>query len=270
MPVGFWARGWRTTASGARAQRGTKRAGPDPGLVHLDGHDLGAQRLDEVVEGREAGGLERDPVAEVDALLEHARDPVGGAVDDGDHLGRVGPGRLEHRAQLGQHGLVLVDAGARRGPRPGRRRARGSAAARDRGCRARGPSAGRRGWRRPARAAAGSATHAVSRARRCPSVRARPTTPVRRSACQAALTVAGLTPSSAATSRTVGSRSPGPSSPDRIARPNAPAMPCGDRSVSVARSGERLTGTSPIGPEIYAREKHGKCSTKRITFQAAA
>ena len=56
------------------------------------------------------------------------------------------------------------------------------------------------------------------------------TRPVRRSACQAALTVAGETPSSAATSRTVGSRSPGARAPERIPRLKAPAMPRGERS----------------------------------------
>ena len=157
MPVGFCARGWRTTATGRESRAARSETGQHARVVHRQRHDLGAEGLDEVVEGRVAGSLQRDPVAEADALLEHAADPVGGAVDDGDRLGwgraRSPRGWLAAQAAPARPGRRRCP----RGRRPGRRRGRGWAAGRGRACLARGPCAGRRGWRRPVRAGAGSA-----------------------------------------------------------------------------------------------------------------
>ncbi len=93
------------------------------------------------------------------------------------------------------------------------------------------------------------------------NVPARPretTRPVRRSACHAALTVAGETPSSAATSRTVGSRSPGASAPARIARLKAPAMPRGERSSTGPHTGVPACDAATIGTVLIEWVTHGR------------
>ena len=144
----------------------------------------------------------------------------------------------------------------RRGPRPGRRRGprlgqqrRVGGAAREVEPQAVGAGADQSALAR------GQPRRAASRGRRCR--RGRATRPGRYAAAPARrrLTVAGLTPSSAATSRTVGSRSPGASSPARMARPKTPAIPCGVRSVSVARSGERSRGPLRSGRKFTTRRK---------------
>ena len=60
--------------------------------------------------------------------------------------------------------------------------------------------------------------------------------PTAESACQASLTVAGLTSILSANSRTVGSRSPVTKRPPRIKRCTAAAIPLGDESVIASRT----------------------------------
>ena len=255
-PVGLCARGCSTTATGRASSARRSESGVMPVLVERDRHHLGAERLDQVEERRESRRLEHHAVAVRDDLLEHPGDAVGRAVDDGDRLGLVGPRRGQHLAAARGAPAPPGRRARPRAGRPGAAPGPGRAAASGRACRGTGRAAARPGRRRPGRAAAATATGSGCRGRRC-RTRPRDTTrPVRRSACHAADTVAGDTPSSAATSRTVGSRSPGASSPARMARLNAPAMP---RGVLVLDVGEIHAQPLTTG------KSEAKCSTRKIT-----
>ncbi len=121
-PVGLWARGWRTTATGRDSNASFNESGRMPSASSADRDDLGPQRLDEVEERREAGVLEHHPVAVADDLLEHPPDAVDRAVDDGQRLDGVGPGGDEVLAEVGQDRLVVVGQRARPGRDAGQRR----------------------------------------------------------------------------------------------------------------------------------------------------
>ena len=159
--------------------------------------------------------LHGDPVAEPQVGGDELAVRVHRPVDDGQRLGREGPGLHEERPQLGYDRILEVECGcssrgrrAQRGAQVGQQRA-------GRGARWRGRP-GSPSWERgPRGTAAARPTPRATRVPRRPSVSIRP---ARASCDQAALTVAGATSSSRATLRIGGSRSPG-----RRARRSIPA-----------------------------------------------
>ena len=172
-PVGLWARGCSTIAAGRVASARRSDSGRTPEPVELDRHHLGAERLDQVVERREAGRLEDHAVAVRHDLLEHARDAVGGAVDDGERLGGGRPGGGERRGAARAPPAPRGSPGSSRARRPGAAPARAGAAAPGRGCRARGRGAGSSGPAPRSPATRGLSRGSAARGRRCRPARGR-------------------------------------------------------------------------------------------------